>query len=357
MFRQEKRLNKYLHNLEVERRQRYLRQNLQRIKNRKQRKEGPFMFSSLEKKRRMVNRERKRLLQITWDNLKISRKIHEMMVCERNKHELGTRVVKNYREVDHRAIRQAHKKRDLMRTTFENLNLLHRLEGSKSHYETRKIMEGEQARLAKLEMVCEFPLVIEKPPRRQGVKMTRIVHYLDRNKENRLPDRRRLKKKGLRGTKSAKKVRYLGHDQGQKKQKPEKKSGGILKKKGNCLLGRKAEAKRHKKSKRETQSSEMVRIDFESSKIEVQMKPRFEVEEKQERKKNKKFRKTGFHFNKSKKKSTISYHKSVESKKIQGKRNSKKNDKKNTQVKLPSVRKNKIEKRVKTTSEGKNIFL
>jgi hypothetical protein len=342
---------------EIERRQRHLKENLYRIQNRKQKIQKPFMFTSLEKKRRLINRERNNILRIQFDNMKISQKIYQMMNCERNKYDLGTLVKKQYKEVDYEEIRRKKKERKNIKIAVENITLLNRIEDSKSYYETKKILEQERERIAKLEMVCEFPLVIEKQP---ATKYTHSSHlnmlklfnkkYLNNHekmyKTNKKKGKKKRNKMGIRLAKSAKKIRFgkLGMNNEKSIQKKIKIKSVLKNKK--YLLGQN-KLKNKPSAKKKIKSSEIVRIGLDNEKHDNQMKPRFRLDnEKQKhdtKKTKKKFRKTGYNFGNSiNKKGSISYHKSVKNKKIKKKKAKKKNVKK-TKIKLPFINNRKTE--------------
>ena len=136
---------------------------------------APFMFTSTDQKRRAENRERKLHLRVSAQNMKISKKIFEMMNSDRNLKELGKTNFRNYNEVDYRRLQRARQRRQMMRITFENLSLLQKLEMSKSLYSKKRLMSKEIERIEKLERVCEFPLVVERPVLRKKTERGRNV--------------------------------------------------------------------------------------------------------------------------------------------------------------------------------------
>ena len=328
MFRREEYINKHLYQVEISRRQGYLKENLERIKNRKQKRKIPFMFSSIDKKRRMQNRERRRLVQISTDNMKISKKINEMMCTRYLKKSLGTFQKKLYKEINYMEIRQYKKQQNLMRITLENLNMMKRLEVSKSYYERQKLLNQEKDRLAKLAMVCEFPLVIEKNVLKE--KSFNEDSFLN----NSLNDfvARKVKKiflkkeEDIRMAKSADKFR-------EKKKKTCKRFFS----KGKVKIKKKKKIRNLICNGKENQNKD-INNNFSpnESRLPERMKPRFNLENTKKKPK-KKYRKTKFRPKKSSIKPEMLFHKSIYSKKIMPKKSKKTSNLKKKQLKLPSI--------------------
>lgn len=163
MFRKEKVLNKHLHQKELERKKDLLNKNLEYIKNRKHLISKPFMFLSADKQKRLEIKERDRLIKISSDNLKISKKIKNLMKFNSCSKNLGTFHKKLYNEVNFKEINEGRRQRSLMKINFENFNLLKKIELSTSCYKKNEFLQKERERLNKLKMVCEFPLILNKP--------------------------------------------------------------------------------------------------------------------------------------------------------------------------------------------------
>ena len=164
MFRKEKFLNPHLHKLEVNRIQTMLRRNIENIKKRKFVTESPFEYTPQEKARRIQNRGMVNLLRITHDNVKISRKIYETMTSTKGDDCVGTGSPPNHGKlIAYEKIRDNSNKRNYMKVTIENLELLKRLKESKSVYKKSKLLSKEFNRIEELTRICEFPLIIETP--------------------------------------------------------------------------------------------------------------------------------------------------------------------------------------------------